>query len=121
MGAKIPPSVTGVDWDVAVDVHQVWARHWSGSVQYLHRIGRSPQPNCAQCDQLGCCAGLCPLCREKTDMPRHLLLLCPAHMRLRFDLLSNINPSTSEVRGSDVVAALAATRRRLQSRLAYAV
>jgi len=37
------------------------------------------------------------------------------------DLLSTINPTTSEVRSSDVVAALVAARRRLQSRLGYAV
>jgi len=121
MGTKIPPPVTGVDRDVAVDVHQVRAGHWSGSVQYMHRIGRSPQPNCDQCDQLGCRAGLCPLCREEADTPRHILLRCPAHMRLRFDLLSTINPTTTEVRGSEVVAALVAARRRLQSRLGYAV
>ena len=62
-----------------------------------------------------------PLCREEAETPRHVLLRCPAHMRLRFRLTSNINPNPEEVRGSEVVTALVAARRRLQSRLSYAV
>ena len=38
----------------AVDVHQLRSGHWGRSEQYLHRIGRRPTPECAQCDDKEC-------------------------------------------------------------------
>ncbi|KAF0314429.1 hypothetical protein FJT64_015127 [Amphibalanus amphitrite] len=103
--------------EVAVDVHQLRAGHWSGSAQYLHRIGRNPGRDCAQCNSLTCRAAGCRCCgEEEADTPAHILLRCPALMRLRLRHLGNIHPSEEEVRGSGVVAALGAAARYLQSR-----
>ena len=44
MGTTAPPPVIGLDRQLAVDVHQLRAGHWSGSAQYLHRIGGNPVP-----------------------------------------------------------------------------
>ena len=103
--------------EVAVEVHQLRAGHWSGSAQYLHRIGKNPGRDWAQCNSLTCRAAGCRCCGEVVaDTPEHILLHCPALMRLRLRHLGNIHPREEEVRSSGVVAALGAAARYLQSR-----
>ena len=84
----------------------------------MHSIGRSPSAACAQCRDLLCEAARCPLCGEEADTPRHILLTCPGLMgvRLRTPAVGNILPTPDEVWRSDVVAALVAAFRALQSR-----
>ena len=60
-------------------------------------------------------AALCPVCREEANTPGHVLLRCPALMRTRFRLLGAIAPSPEDMRSDDVVAALGAAHRTLQS------
>ncbi|XP_043205423.1 uncharacterized protein LOC122372368 [Amphibalanus amphitrite] len=115
-GERLPPPAADLDRHAAVEVHQLRAGHWSGSAQYMHRIGRNPTVECPGCNDHGCRAGRCPVCREEADTPGHVLLRCPALMNLRFRLLGTIHPSHEEIRSADVVAALAAATRRLQSR-----
>ena len=55
---------------------------------------------------------------KEPDTPAHVLLRCPALMRLRHATLGHIHPRLEEVRETSVVAALAAAARRFQSRLA---
>jgi len=119
MGERLPPPVSGVDVDrtTAVDVHQLRAGHWSKSTQYLHRIGRAPSRQCEQCNDVFCRGGLCPLCREEADIPFHVLVRCKALMAARIKKCYTINPDPEEVRGSDVVATLAAAYSFLQSQL----
>ncbi|KAF0312570.1 putative RNA-directed DNA polymerase from transposon BS [Amphibalanus amphitrite] len=118
MGTRYPPPVSGLDRRAAIDVHQSRTGHWSGSTQFLHSIGRSPSAACAQCRDLLCEAARCPLCGEEADTPRHILLTCPGLMgvRLRIPAVGNILPTPDEVWRSDVVAALVAAFRALQSR-----
>ncbi|XP_043220692.1 uncharacterized protein LOC122381049 [Amphibalanus amphitrite] len=118
MGGRFPPPVAGLDRERAVDVHQLRAGHWSGSRAYLHRIGAVPSVGCEGCRDEGCVAARCPLCNEEPDTPAHVLLRCPALMRLRHSTLGHIHPRLEEVRETSVVAALAAAARRFQSRLA---
>ena len=113
-----PPPVTGMSRTEAADVHQLRAGHWSGSAQYLHRIGRNPSARCEQCSSLDCRAGWCPICREEADTPRHILCRCPALMGTRLRLLGTIQPTMDQLRSDSVVAALAAAARSLQSRTA---
>lgn len=118
MGGHLPPPVTSGSRADAVTIHQLRAGHWSGSAQYLHRIGRNPSPRCPQCSDVRCLAARCPVCGEAADTPRHILIECPALMRTRLLHLGNILPRTEEVRRGDVVAALAAAFSALQSRQA---
>ena len=115
MGGRMPPPVTGLDRQSAIDVHQLRAGHWSQSRSYLHRIGRHPTRDCEGCNDDGCPAMLCPICREEPDRPDHIALRCPALMRIRYRETGTINPTEEEVRGTAVVAALAAAARRFQS------
>ena len=118
MGERFPPPIAGMDRASAVDVHQLRTGRWSGSTQFLHEIGRNPSVTCQQCRNTDCEAARCPLCGEEADTPRHILLTCPGLMgvRLRIPAIGNILPAPEEVRRSDVVAALAAAFRALQSR-----
>ena len=118
MAECLPPPIPTGNREAAVEVHQLRAGHWSGSRQYLHRIGKCPSRDCAACSSAACPAGRCPLCQEEADTPEHVLRRCPALMGLRHRLTGTISPSTLEVRSSEVVAALAAANRSLQSRLA---
>ena len=115
MGGHIPPPVTGLDRQSAIDVLQLRAGHWSQFRSYLHRIGWHPTSNCESCNDDGCPAMLCPICREEPDRPDHIALRCPALMRIRYRETGTTNPTEEEVRGTAVVAALAAAARRLQS------
>ena len=116
MERRLPPPVRRSNRLEAIDIHQLRAGHWSGSAQYLHRIGRRPSPSCAQCNDLSCRAGWCLACGEEADTPDHVLLRCPALMVVRHRLLGNISPLPGEVRRDDVVAVLAGAARYLQSR-----
>ena len=119
MSHHIPaPLPRGTPRETAVEVHQLRAGHWSGSAQYLHRIGRNPSRNCAQCSDKTCSAGRCGACGEEADTPEHILLHCPALMNIRLRHLGTIYPSPEEVRSGGVVAALGAAARYLQSHLA---
>ena len=118
MGGRLPPPVSGLDRSSAVDVHQLRAGHWSGARSYMHRIGRFPTPSCPGCNEDTCPASLCQLCREEPDKPEHVLLRCPALMRVRHRECLTITPEVEEVRGTRAVAALAAAARTAQSRLA---
>ena len=123
MEGRLPPPVRCSNrWD-AVEIHQLRAGHWSGSAQYLHRIGRLPSPQCAQCNGARrdarpprCEAGWCRACGEEVDTPDHVLLRCPALMVTRHRLFGTIFPAMSDVRRDDVLAAMAAVARHLQSR-----
>ena len=84
----------------------------------MHRIGRFPTPSCPGCNEDTCPASLCQLCREEPDKPEHVLLRCPALMRVRHRECLTITPEVEEVRGTRAVAALAAAARTAQSRLA---
>ena len=77
MGDRMPKPVLTEARDDAVYVHQLRAGHWGRSSSYLHRIGRNPTRVCQQCDDLGCPAARCLVCREGPDMPEHVLLECP--------------------------------------------
>ena len=116
MEGRPPPPVRGPNRLDAVETHQLRAGHWSGSAQYLHRIGRHPSPECAQCSDRGCRAGWCRACGEEVDTPDHVLLRCPALMNARLRIFGTIFPSLSDVRRDDAVAALARVARYLQSR-----
>ena len=116
MGERLPPPVVDLDRFSAVDVHQLRAGHWAGSAQYLHRIGKKPTAECTGCNDVNCPAGLCLVCREEADVPRHVLLRCPALMTARFRRTGSINPTCEEARSTDYVAAMGAATRRLQSR-----
>lgn len=117
MGNHLPdPLPRDTPRGTAVDVHQLRAGHWSGSAQYMHRIGRNPSPECDQCSDKACRAGRCIVCREEADTPEHILLHCPALMGVRLRHLGSIYPTPEEVRSSGVVAALGAAARHLQSR-----
>ena len=89
-------------------MHQLRAGHWGRSEQYLHRIGRRPTNQCAQCSDVGCPAGLCLVCGEETDTPAHVLLRCPCLLGPRLRALGTINPTGDSLQRDDVVAALAA-------------
>ncbi|KAF0311442.1 hypothetical protein FJT64_017761 [Amphibalanus amphitrite] len=95
-------------WEEAVDIHQLRSGHWARSEQYLHRIGRRPTPECAQCDDKECPAGRCLVCSEAADTPAHVLLECPCLYGPRLRALGNIIGAAHDVRRDDVVAALAA-------------
>ena len=118
MGERFPPPIANMDRAAAVDVHQMRTGRWSGSAQFLHEIGRNPSTSCQQCRNTECEAARCPLCGEEADTPRHILMTCPGLMgvRLRLPAVGNILPTTEEIRRSDVVAALTAAFRALQSR-----
>ena len=118
MGDQMPPPVIAGDRSSAVDVHQLRAGHWSGSQQYMHRIGRNPTEECHQCSNTLCTPGWCIVCHEEGDTPSHVLLRCPALMRQRFLRHGTIIPSPEEVRDDGEVAALAAEMRSFQSRSA---
>ena len=116
MQGRLPPPVRRSSRSEAVDIHQLRAGHWSGSAQYLHRIGRHSSPECAQCSDVRCRAGWCRACGEEADTPDHVLLRCPALMAVRHRILGTIFPSHADVRADDVVAVLAEAARYLQSR-----
>ena len=118
MRDQMPLPVTAGDRSSAVDVHELRAGHWSGSQQYLHRIGKNPGAECRQCSNIACTAGRCSVCHEEADTPSHVLLRCPALMRQRFLRYGTIIPSPQEVRDDGEVAALAAEMRSFQSRTA---
>ena len=119
-GPRRPGPVEEVDRSVAVDIHQLRAGHWGMSAQYLHRIGRLPTRSCTQCDDKGCPAARCRVCKEEADTPRHVLLECPALARRRLLRLGSIHPDASIARDDDVVAALAAGYRAQLSQIGYA-
>ena len=101
MGERLPPPVVDLDRFSAVDVHQLRAGHLAGSAQYLHRIGKKPTAECTGCNDANCPAGLCLVCREEADVPRHILLRCPALMTVRFRRTGSINPTCEEARSTD--------------------
>ncbi|KAF0303168.1 RNA-directed DNA polymerase from mobile element jockey [Amphibalanus amphitrite] len=115
-----PGPVLEADRAVAVDIHQLRAGHWSGSAQYLHRIGRRPEADCPQCNDMGCPAARCRVCREEADTPRHVLLRCPALAGRRLRRLGNIHLEASMARDDGAVAALAAGYRAQLSLIGYA-
>jgi len=78
MGSRAPPPVSIASREEAVDVHQLRAGHWGCSEQYLHRIGKRPTEDCAQCNEVDCPAGLCLVCKEATNTPVHVLMRCPS-------------------------------------------
>ena len=116
MGTSFPPPISNMDRTSAIDVHQMRSGRWSGSTQFLHEIGKAPTPDCLQCRDSSCAAARCPLCGEEADTPRHILLTCPGLMGARLRCLGSILPGPEEVRRADVVAALVAVFRALQSR-----
>ena len=118
MAGRLPPPVRVFERETAVDIHQIRAGHWSGSTAYLHRIGRSPGPDCDQCAEPRRRASWCRVCGEEPDSPEHILRRCPALMTVRFRLFGTIFPSYEDVRRDDAVAALVAATRFLQSRQA---
>ena len=107
MGGRLPPPFSGEDRNSAVDVHQLRAGHWSRSQQYLHRIVKSPSPECEQCNNKGCPAALCTVCREEADTPEHVLLRCPSLAGTRLRLGGNIHLDKQQLRDDGLVAALA--------------
>ena len=119
MGTTAPPPVIGLDRQLAVDVHQLRAGHWSASAQHLHRIGANPVPGCDGCRDAACRGGLCPLCSEEQDTPSHVLLRCPALMHLRFRSIRTTGsihcPRAEEAREASYIAAMGDAFRRLQS------
>ena len=117
MEDKLPPPVEDVDRGTAVDVHQLRSGHWSGSRQYLHRIGKLPTDDCAQCEDVECRAGVCILCQEEADTPAHVLLRCPAIWMRRRRMLGD-PPDRRGLRDTEVVANLASGYRALQSQAA---
>ncbi|KAF0305651.1 Ribonuclease H [Amphibalanus amphitrite] len=108
MGDRAPAPVRTATREEAVDIHQLRSGHWARSEQYLHRIGRRPTPECAQCDDKECPAGRCLVCSEAADTPAHVLLECPCLYGPRLRALGNIIGAAHDVRRDDVVAALAA-------------
>ena len=78
MGDRMPKPVLSEARDDAVNVHQLRAGHWGRSSSYLHRIGRNPTRACQQCDDLGCPAARCLVCREGPDTPEQYCWSAPA-------------------------------------------
>ena len=115
---RLPGPVSGEDRERAVTIHQMRAGQWSGSQQFLHKIGRRPTSTCNQCREKACAAGLCMMCREEADTPDHVLMRCPCLARARFLTLGNIHGEPSHLRRDDVVASLAAGYIDFQSRTA---
>ena len=106
MGDRMPKPVLNEARDDAVNVHQLRAGHWGRSSSYLHRIGRNPTRACQQCDDLGCPAARCLVCREGPDTPEHVLLECPCLAGARLHLFGNIRPNAEQLRDGGAVAAL---------------
>ena len=104
---RLPGPIRGDDRGAAVDTHQLRAGHWSASEQWLHRIGRSPSPDCAGCADPHCPAALCRVCREEADTPRHVLLRCPSLCGRRLRILGSIHAQAPDMTQDDVVASLA--------------
>ena len=102
-----------------MDIHQLRAGHWSGSEQYLHRIGRRPSPGYKQCSLVKCPAALCRVCKEEADTPRHVLLRCPSLAGHRLRRLGTIHPEATVTRDDDVVASFASGYRAQLSRIGY--
>ena len=88
-----------------------WTLEWLGTVLPRDR----PQPSCQQCRNIDCEATRCPLCGEEADTPRHILMTCLGMMGVRLPAVGNILPTPEEIRRSDVVAALVAAFRALQT------
>ena len=114
MRGKMPAPVTNLDRSSAVDVHQLRTGEWSGSQQYLHKIGKLPTEDCAKCENEDCPAGTCVICGDESDTPAHVLLRCPALWRRRQQLLGD-PPDVTKLRDCSTVAALAADYRTLQN------
>ena len=119
MGGHLPPPNAGEDRDAAVDIHQLRAGHWSRSLQYLHRIGRHPSPECAQCPDKRCPAARCAVCREEADTPEHVLLRCPSLAGTRLRLGGSIHLDPRQLRDDDLVAALVGGYYRHREPLGY--
>jgi len=117
-GRHLPGPISGDDRESAVDVHQLRAGHWSGSEQWLHRVGRRPTDGCPGCRDAECPAAQCRVCGEEADTPRHILLRCPCLCGARLFSMGNIHGRPRDLRRDDVVAALAAGYRSFQSRSA---
>ena len=119
MGTKLPKpvTVTVTVRSTAVDIHQIRAGHWSGSLQYQHRIGLRPTSQYRGCESHRCPAAFCIVCREpKADTPRHVLLECSTLMNITFRYLGTIHPSYEEaVRSDSMVATRVAVFRAFQS------
>ena len=121
MDAHLPQPAVRLERTKAVDVYQPRAGHWSAWSQYLYRICQNPARHCPQCNDTNYDGARCRICREAADTPRHILMECPALMGTRFRILGTIIPTLEEVRSSDVVTALGAAARSLQSREATTV
>ncbi|KAF0287547.1 putative RNA-directed DNA polymerase from transposon BS [Amphibalanus amphitrite] len=118
MADRAPDPVRAATREEAIDVHQLRSGHWGRSEQYLHRIGRRPTPECAQCNDITCPAGRCLVCGEAADTPAHVLLECPCLFGPRLQALGNITGTARDVQRDDVVAALAAGYAAHKSRVA---
>ena len=70
---------------------------------------------CHQCDDRRRRLRAALVCREDEDTPKHVLC-CPALMDTRHRLLGTICLEMEEVRSGDIVGALGAAHRSLQSR-----
>ena len=101
------------------DRPELRASHWSGSEQYLQKVGRRPTPDYTQCSSMQCPAALCGLCREEADTPRHVLLRCPALAGRRLRRLGTIYPDVTLARDDGVVTSFTSGYRAQLSRIGY--
>ena len=108
MRGRLPPPISELDRESAVNVHQLRAGHWGLSEQYLHRIGRRPDPACQQCPDKTCPAARCIVCNEEADTPEHILLRCPSLEGLRLREAGVIDLKPEQLRDGGLVATLAA-------------
>ena len=114
MGNKLPVQVEGEDRSMAVDIHQLRAGEWSGSQQYLHKIGRLPTADCFKCEKEECPAGRCLICQVEADTPEHIIIRCQALWERRQRLLGD-PPDLHRLRENSVMASLVSGYRALQS------
>jgi hypothetical protein len=73
-GGSCPGSVLGLEREMAVDVHQACAGHWSRTGSYLHRIGKATTAACAGCSDIRRPGAVWALCESEADTPRHVIM-----------------------------------------------
>jgi len=75
-------------------------------IEYLHKIGKLPSPECPGCHNVRCPGALCLLYHEAADLPEHVLLRCGCLGGVRHNMFGTIYPVIERLRDGEVVAAL---------------
>jgi ribonuclease HI len=105
---RVPGPIRGDNRVIAVTVHQLRVGQWSGSEQYLHKIGRRPAPSCQQCRVRACPAAACLVCGDAADTPEHVLMKCWCLGGVRLIHVGNVHGDPRILQRDDVAASLVA-------------